>query len=245
MPRHYNTGLRIKTMKYNLPQDFARVSIFSSEISDGIMAMGTEEGRQNAKKFLNKTGAKPALCHMTQIHENRIILIDHGGLYENVDGIVTRENLTLAVKTADCVPVMIYDPETKLIGAIHAGRKSIVGGILSESLLNILNKCASDPNNLRVFLGPHIRVASYNLLPETTSGLKDTKWARFMPEIEGRIHFDQTAATCAELEEIGIKAENIVDCGIDTFEDGRFFSARRTPKDDKIRFLTVIFKNEN
>lgn len=231
-------------MKYNLPQDFAGVFIYSSEVSDGLMAMGTKAGRQNAKNFLDKIGAISPLCHIAQIHSNKIILAENAGIFENTDGIVTQKNLTLAVKTADCVPVMIYDPKTKLIGAIHAGRKSIIRGILSKSLSSILKKCFSDPKDLRVFLGPHIRVESYNLLNKTAEGLKDTKWAKFMPEIEGRIRFDQTAATCAELEEVGIKAENIIDCNIDTFRDDRFYSARKTPEDEKIRFLTVIFKNE-
>ena len=232
-------------MKYKLPPKFDGVSIYSSEVADGLMVMGTEEGRQNAKRFLESISVNLPLCHMAQVHGNKIISVDKGGLYEDVDGIVSCKNLTLAVKTADCVPVIIYDPETGLIGAIHAGRKSIVGGILSESLLNILNKYGCVPNDLCVFLGPHIRVASYNLLPEAYKSLKGTKWVRFMSEIKGENHFDQTAAVHEELEEIGIKAENIVDCGINTFQDDRFFSARKNPEIKKLRFLTVIFKNEN
>lgn len=232
-------------MKYNLPKKFDGVSIYSSEVPDGIMAMGTQGGRQNAKNFLDKVGAKLPLGHMAQIHGNIIIPVDKGGLFENVDGLVTCENLTLAVKTADCVPVMIYDSRTGLIGAIHAGRRSVVGGILSKSLFNILEKYNISPAGLNVFIGPHIRVENYHLLPKTAESLKDTKWSKFMPEIKGMLHFDQTTATRFELEEIGIKAENIVDCGLDTFLDERFFSARRNPEIEYLRFITVIFKNEN
>jgi len=232
-------------MKYKSGDKFAGISIFSSEISDGQMSLGTLEGRENANKFLKKIGSGQPLSHMAQVYSNRIEVVETPGLFEGIDGLVTREKLTLGVKSSDCIPVMIYDPKSSLIGAIHAGREPLTKGILSDSLGQILEKQNIDPGNLLVFLGPHIRVDSYPLRKKSVDELSQTKWFKYLKKIDGKLHFDLTEAAKAELVKTGVLAENMYDCGIDTFKDSRFFSFRRRPETDKVEnFLTVVFKNE-
>ena len=231
-------------MKYKPSQKFAGVSIASSEVVDGSIIMDTKESVACGKKFLEKIGAPDALCYMPQVHGNKIIVVDRTGEYTGVDGLLTQKNLTLAVKTADCIPVIIYDAKTGYIGAIHAGRKSICLGILSVSLGEILKMQSIDPSDLVVFLGPHIRCKNYGLRQETAKELEGTKWKQYLVRIGDKTHFDLTRGAKCELEEIGVKADNIEDCGIDTFEDERFFSVRKSPGDQSKRFLTVVYKHE-
>jgi copper oxidase (laccase) domain-containing protein len=222
-----------------------KVKIFSSEVADGQMALETDAGRENAKKFLSKIGAEAPLAHMAQVYSNRIQVITKPGLYENIDGILTRENLALGVKASDCIPVMIHDPVTGLIGAIHCGREPLTKKILSNSLLEILSKTKVNPENLRVFLGPHIRVDSYPMKEGSIKALQGTKWEKYLKPRSGELNFDLTEGAKDELVKTGVLAENIYDSGIDTFQDGRFFSFRKKPDSQKYEttnFLTVIFK---
>ena len=64
----------------------------------------------------------------------------------------SEKNVALAIQTADCLPVLAYHPENKMIWAIHAGWRGVVGCIISRTLSQIANR-----EKLRVWVGPHIR----------------------------------------------------------------------------------------
>jgi len=215
--------------------------VFCSEVQDGQMDMQTEQGQQNAKAFLSKVGAFEQLCYMTQVHGAEIVFVDRPGSFESVDGLIADQDFTLAVKTADCIPVVFCAENSKIFGAIHAGRKSITEGILSDSLAQKIRELSLSPEDIFVFLGPHIRKENYNLLEGTFEALKDTKWTQFISNREGQNYFDMTAAATWQLVKVGVLKENIIDSGIDTFDDPAFFSARQDPDNPNIRFLTVIF----
>ncbi len=213
--------------------------VFCSEVKDGEMTYNTAQGEQNIQRYLKKIHALKPFCHMHQVHKKKIAVATHPGIYKSVDGLITDERFTLAVKTADCVPIAFGDKSGKVFGVIHGGRKSVTGGVIGESLRIALGRFKIDPNNVHIFLGPHIRRESYPLGEQAFNNLKRTMWSRY---IEGKDNsFDLTRAVIDELVKIGVLKENINDCGIDTYRDLRFYSARRNPDNENIRFLTVIF----
>ena len=76
-----------------------------------------------------------------------------------VDGLWSRE-LPLAVRTADCVPVLVWDPHSMVRALIHAGRQGIAAGIIEEAI-RVLPARDHVTKRLRVWLGPHIGPCCY------------------------------------------------------------------------------------
>ena len=78
------------------------------------------------------------------------------------DAIITRcKGLGLAVVTADCVPIIIYDVKNKIIGCIHAGWKGAVSGIIKNTVSKI--KMISSRNEIYASIGPCIGKGSYEV----------------------------------------------------------------------------------
>jgi len=228
-------------MEFKLPDTFAKVKIFSSEVSDGPMNRLLKEGRDSFRKFLKKIGANKPLASGGQPRHSQIEIIKKSAFYLNADGLLTKGDYVLAVKTADCIPLLLYDPETFLIGAIHVSRKNLISGIIGKSLKNSLKKLKTNPLSVKIFLGPHIRQKNYDLKEDSYRPLLGTKWESFLKNKNSKRYFDLTGAAIDELEAIGIIKDNIYDSKVDTFSSDMCFSARRSKGIVGV-FATVIFK---
>lgn len=232
-------------IKFDLPAPFIGIEIISSDVSDGEMNYNLPDGRKNFKEFVAKNIKKPTASGW-QPHSIVVEFIDKAGRYRRADGLITKSDLALVVKTADCVPLMLYDQNSGLIGAIHISRNNLLMGVIPKGLKPALNQAKIAPKNIVVFLGPHIRAKSYAMKEHFINQVKKTKWEKFVITSADKTFFDLTAALINELEEIGAKEENIIDCGIDTFSDVRFFSSRRLRSRENQpvpTFLTIVFKN--
>ena len=231
-------------MEYKLPKIFEGVRIVSSQKTDGSMNIRTHSGLENALKFLQKNNIALPFCFTEQTHETEIATVSKPGSISSADGLLTKENFVLAVRTADCVPLILYARNSGLIGAIHISRRNLIAGMISNSLKSALLKKKIQPNEVGVFLGPHIRAANYEIKDDISRVLRGSKWEKFIKEVGSKYFFDLTAGVICEFEEIGIMRDNIADCKIDTFTSDIFFSARRQKPDSLTKtFLTVVYKN--
>jgi polyphenol oxidase len=93
--------------------------------------------------------------------QHQSILIDADFLLTNQIG------YGLAVTTADCVPIVLYDSGSQAIGLIHAGWKGIVAGIIPVALKRMKQLYNSDMQKLEIFLGPSARQCCYEIQPDT------------------------------------------------------------------------------
>jgi YfiH family protein len=132
--------------------------------------------------------------------------------------------------SADCVPVLLYDREKKVIAAIHAGWKGTVNGIVDKVVSAMKKEFGCLPGNIRAGIGPSICAASYEVGPEVIAQFRekvpDTEklFSNFHGE---KAHVDLWEANRAWLLRQGVPEENIEVAGICTFQNpGRFFSAR-------------------
>ena len=148
-----------------------------------------------------------------------------------VDGLISETSgHILVVKTADCVPILVYDPVKNRVGAIHAGRRGLLAGIIGEAMKFF------EPSTAIVAIGPHIRKCCYNLNLNTKENL-DKQWYKYL---EGDF-FDITKIAIDQLKQLGVK--NIEDCGICTScESNRFFCSRKwdSEQEDKPCFGSFI-----
>ena len=177
-----------------------------------------------------------------QVHGSRIAIIDRSDLtredLEGYDAFVTDlPGVAIGVRTADCVPVLLYDPVHRVIAAVHSGWKGTVLKI-SESTISLMEeRFGSLPADLQVVIGPAIGPESFQVGEEVVEKFHDAGFP--MPKIwsfqgtgdgspmSGGHHIDLFQANRWILEACGIRPENIRVHSLDTYQDPSFFSARR------------------
>ena len=175
-----------------------------------------------------------------QVHGDRIAVIDKPGLtradLEGYDAFICKlPGVAIGVRTADCVPILLYDPVQRVVAAIHSGWKGTVLKIAQKTIG--LMKCDFGclPENLRAIIGPAIGPNSFQVGPEVVDKFRNTGfpmtqiWS-FRGEgdgspMSGGHHIDLYTANRWILEESGVRDIQVFD--IDTFTDTSFFSARR------------------
>jgi len=191
--------------------------------------VNSEENVLRAVKSLDyKQTAVENLIFAEQAHGNNVHYCppDIGGYIKlNADGLATATlGQILIVKTADCLPILIYDPEKNQVAAIHAGRKGLIKGII-QSAIAALN---SNNQSLMVGIGPHIRKCCYYLREKDEEYAENPKWKKYTEKRDGKYYFDLTQIAFDQLQNLGVRKNNIEDMGICTFcEAERFFSARK------------------
>lgn len=170
-----------------------------------------------------------------QVHGNNFQICtksEGGSIRLQTDALVTKvSNLYLIVKTADCTPLLLFDPKKKVIAAIHAGRKGLLAGIIKNTIEGMVKKLGVSPASILVGIGPHIRVEDYYLREKALKELGGSPFRKYFKKIKNRIHFDLTALALDQLKEAGVKSENIEDCGICTYHSFKtYYSARKNEK---------------
>lgn len=151
---------------------------------------------------------------------------------KDTDALLTNQpDICLCVQTADCVPVLVYDPVTRAIAAIHAGWRGTVGFIVKEVIQKLKDHYLSSPKDLIAVIGPSIGVEEYEVGDEVVIAVQkkipnaEKTISRFS---SGKYHFNLWEANRQILLESGVLPENIHVSAQCTFtEKDMFFSARR------------------
>jgi len=105
-----------------------------------------------------------------EISRDRVEIVDKGGRYPDCDALITQEaNLFLAVTIADCVPILLYDPVTKVIAAVHAGWRGSTNGILAKTLGMLNEQFHVRPQNLHAYVGQSAGVCCYEVGEEVAA----------------------------------------------------------------------------
>ena len=190
---------------------------FDEPLSEGQHAyLKVEAGRDIAQVFWRQ-----------QVHGDNIIWAkgEPGDcrLHPDADAFVTNQiGLPIAIRTADCVPVFIFDPVKKVAGLVHAGWKGTAQRIAEKTVhkMEALFNCW--PRDLKVVLGPAIRSCCYQVGPEFQQHFPND-----VSEREGKLYLDMMAANQRQLIRTGILKENILDSSICTACSTDCFSFRR------------------
>lgn len=104
----------------------------------------------------------PFIAALKQIHSTRVVVLKNsmssGELTETEgDALVTNQPQTLiVVRTADCVPVLLVEKATGVVGAIHAGWRGAVAGIVSETIRACVEAFGAKPEQMHMAIGPSI-----------------------------------------------------------------------------------------
>lgn len=170
--------------------------------------------------------APERLVTVRQVHSTRVLVIDmpfEEDLPEGDALITTTPGLFISVITADCVPVLLSSPEGDVVGAVHAGWKGAVEGVLEEAVYAMKKQGAKE---IVAALGPCIWQDSYEVSQEFYDRLKDVP--SFFKEGRRPHHwqFDLPGYVIYRLRQCGVL--NIESSPANTYDDPqRFFSCRR------------------
>ena len=163
-----------------------------------------------------------------QTHSTNVRWVNTFGEVPDTDAVITSEKgLCIAVKTADCIPILLYDVRKHLIAAVHAGWRGTVGRIVEETLRQMESKA----EDLHAIIGPGISEESFEVGDEVyeqflQAGFPMQRLARKYPSKDGeRWHINLKDANRWLLEQYGVRDIRVSD--VDTMQSPLYYSARR------------------
>lgn len=177
-----------------------------------------------------------------QTHSTSVVVVDRpdycrDALY-GVDALVTNlPGVAIGVRTADCIPVLLYDPVNKAVGAAHSGWRGSVNKISAQTVLAMIRNFGSKPADIRAVIGPGIGPDSFQVGEDVARLFKESGfpvekiWSFRGPCMKGSMagghHIDLWEVCRITLCDCGLLASNIQVTGICTYEHPEFYSARR------------------
>jgi YfiH family protein len=128
--------------------------------------------------------------------------------YQKADVVLTdRPEITLFMRFADCVPILLVDPFRQVVGIVHAGWIGTVNRVAEAAVNAMQSRYASVPRNIRAAIGPSICVNHYPVGPEVTDQVKNAfgkQSFRVLIRMGDRDHFDLWEANRLILQEAGV-----------------------------------------
>lgn len=169
----------------------------------------------------------PQVFWRKQIHGDDVLIAEASAFgtkgRPDADAYITNEkHLPIAIRTADCVPVFIFDGQNAAIGLAHAGWKGTYKSIAVKTVQKMQEQYASRASGLKIVLGPSIRECCYKVGEE----FRD-HFPSHLRQKEGCLYADMISANRDQLLQAGVRPENILDSGICTCCNKNYFSFRR------------------
>ena len=185
-----------------------------------------------------------------QVHDCVVQVIDEDTLgqqelIEGVDALITRlPGVCIGVSTADCIPIIIYDPVHHCAAAVHAGWRGTVKRIAESVARQMYAFYRSDYGEMQVMIGPGISLKNFEVGQEVYDEFLQAGFP--MERIAARYakwHIDLPLCNRLQLEQLGVRPENIRETGICTYDHADdFFSARRLGINSGRIFTGVILR---
>jgi len=175
-----------------------------------------------------------AMATLRQVHSNRVLATGLSGLAGEADALVTcTPGLALSIRTADCYPILIADPRSRSIAAIHAGWRGLASRIVAETIQKMRSDFGSHPQDLHAAIGPGIGVCCYEVGDEVARKFG----------LEGRGKIDLAAVNRLQLIESGVPAAQIHSVGRCTRCEAEVFHSYRRDGDRAGRMISFITIN--
>ena len=224
---------------------------FSKGIYESLnCGIGSKDLKKNVVRNLEKVAkqintTKQNIILLNQVHSNKVINVrDIFKIRRIGDGLITnRKKLALGILTADCAPILIFDPKKKIIAALHAGWKGAFKDIIRKTI-NKLNQKGSKSKDLIAVVGPCISIKNYEVKKDFLNKFlqKSKKNIKFFKLYNKKIFFSLNSYIESQL--INMKVKKIEIIHKDTFpKKNNFFSSRRSNKNkfnDYGRNISII-----
>lgn len=193
--------------------------------------------RANREAFYNELGlTTEQIAIQKQIHSDIITIVGEPGLVGESDAMITsQKGIGLAISTADCTPIFIYDRNNKIIAAVHSGWRGTEKQILRKTILILTEQFNCSPNDLLVYIGPSICQKNYEVGDEVAKHFHRT----YIKKIDHKLYLDIIRINKDVLLNFGIKESNIEISSLCSYDEKYLHSYRRDGKNSG-RALGVI-----
>lgn len=212
----------------------------------------TEIFQSNRKQLAKLLGIESKqLVFPRQTHTNCVVELSK--IPENevkeTDALVTDQSgICLCIQTADCVPILLFDPIQKVISAVHAGWRGTVQKIPEVAILKMILKYNSSPNNIVALIGPSIGPGVYEVgdevIQHVQKNIPNPEKALYKNDNK-KFHFNLWEANKQVLLHCGLKIENIEiteECSFS--ENEKYYSARRDGVDTGRMVSGIMLQNK-
>jgi YfiH family protein len=180
----------------------------------GLLGDDPNRVYQNRVLSFQSMGLRPeSVYDAWQVHGDEVICTDKprppDQPHRKADAILTSSpEVTLFMRFADCVPVVLYDPVKNVIGLVHAGWKGTIKGAVTRALETMQLEYSSQPQDICAALGPSIGPHHYEIGHEIAAQVTQT-FAQDAEELlhtkNGAMHLDLWTANWLLLERAGVR----------------------------------------
>ncbi len=193
---------------------------------------------ENRERFFNKLKLNTeSVVYQKQVHGDEISFVKSGGACGTSDAMITnKNNIGLAISTADCCSVFIYDPVNKVIAGIHSGWHGTSKAILLKVLRFLANEFDSAAGDLICYLSPSISATNYEVGVEVAEQFN----LNYMKQKNGKYHLDIPKINEEILLNYGVVPHNIQVSNLCSYEYSSILHSYRRDGEKSGRALGVI-----
>lgn len=205
-----------------------------------------EEIRHNRHLLAQAMGIPDAhLYFPSQVHKTRIVQVTSATAREELmetDALITSEKgVCIAVMSADCVPILLYDTKNNVAGAVHSGWRGTVARILEKTLHTMQSTFGTRGEDVIAGIGPSVSQDSYEVGEEVVHEVHHAfgkESGLMIPQANNKAKLDLWKANKSQLLQFGVRESHIEIADLCTVKNNaHFFSAR---KGDSGRFAAGI-----
>ena len=208
-------------------------------------SVGDEKGivDSNRNLFFNELGLNEEMVsYQKQVHEDKINSVSSSGSCGESDALITTtKNLGLAISSADCPAIFIYDTVQKVIAAVHSGWRGTEKKILLKTIKKLKTDFNSDALNLICYIGPSISQKNYEVQEDVALKFD----SEFVVKNENKFYLNLSGANYKMLIDEGVKKVNIQLSGLCTYGYENLLHSYRREGVKSGRALGLIAMKEN
>ncbi|MBV5319899.1 MAG: peptidoglycan editing factor PgeF [Chlorobium phaeobacteroides] len=180
------------------------------------------------------------LAWSEQVHGTSILEVTAPGAYRGYDALITSvADIYLSIFTADCYPVLVYDPVHLAVGAVHAGWKGTAGEIVVKTVSLMQRRFNTCPENCLAYIGTGISQPAYEVSRET-SVLFPASCRIASPGGDDAFMLDLAQANHEQLLSSGIPDKNIERSPFCTYRNADLFYSYRRDEGKTGRMVSLI-----
>ena len=179
------------------------------------------------------------LATVQQIHSDKVLLADRAGPMGEGDALISNQpGITLSVRTADCLPILMADTRNRAIAAVHAGWRGTIQEIVPKTIQAMADRFGTHPDDLVIAVGPGIGACCFEVGPEVA-----IQFAKVFPErtdLNQKTKVDLVETNLRLLRRNGGSVRQIATSGLCTYCRPDLFHSYRRDGEAAGRMVSAI-----
>lgn len=179
------------------------------------------------------------LATVRQIHSDVVVVAEHSGCLAEGDALITnRPGITLSIRTADCLPILMADRRTHAVAAVHAGWRGVSLGIVPKTVRALADRFGTMPEDLIVAIGPGIGACCFEVGPEVA--VQFQQWFPERNDLSGKTKVDLVETIIRQLRRNDGTVGLFATADLCTVCDTDLFHSYRRDRERAGRMITTI-----